>query len=180
MKPIAITGQLVDVRNIAAHKSARLLIDVPAEQAASIIAAFGWPTMVSPVPVAVARLTNPVMDQSELAGQKQLESASPPLASCAPNSGFDSRDGGQPEAPKARRHWDDLSPAQQCGIRCADPIFRKFLEENYGQEFNNEDSAAMFMRDYFRIESRSDLTAKHWSAFDKTFQAWKVADRVGA
>jgi len=167
MKPIAITGQLVDVRNIAAHKSARLLIDVPAEQAASIIAAFGWPTMVSPVPVAVARM-NPegtIAPGQERKTEPQRAMSSAPL---------------QPEAPKARRHWDDLSPAQQCGIRCADPIFRKFLEENYGQEFNNEGSAAMFMRDYFRIESRSDLTAKHWSAFDKTFQAWKVADRVGA
>ena len=169
MKPIAITGQLVDVRNIAAHKSARLLIDVPAEQAASIIAAFGWPTMVSPVPVAVARLANPSasFDPSKVDGQEgeRTRDLPPPL---------------QPEVPKARRHWDDLSPAQQCGIRCADPIFRKFLEENYGQEFNNEGSAAMFMRDYFRIESRSELTAKHWGAFDKTFQAWKVADRIGA
>ena len=169
MTAIAISGQLVDIRNIAQHKCARLIVDVPAEQAASIVAAFGWPTMVDPIPVAIARLQNPPDDLSggkEAGGAFRPGSASPPPL--------------VPEAPKARRHWDDLSPAQQCGIRCADPIFRKFLEENYGQEFNNEDSAAMFMRDYFRIESRSDLTAKHWSAFDKTFQAWKVADRVGA
>lgn len=54
--PAAITAQLVDVRNVAAHKSVRLEIHVPAEQAGMVMAAFGWPTMAAPVPVALARL----------------------------------------------------------------------------------------------------------------------------
>lgn len=43
----------------------------------------------------VCGMGNPVVDQSELAGSQQMEHARPPLRSCAPNSGFDSRDGGQ-------------------------------------------------------------------------------------
>lgn len=54
----AITASLVDVRNIAAHKCVRLELHVPAEQAPLVMQAFGWPTMVDPVPVAVARLAN--------------------------------------------------------------------------------------------------------------------------
>src|ERR1700678_2867001 len=52
----AVTGSLIDIKNINQHKCARLLIDVPAENAARIIEMFGWPTMAAPVPVAIARL----------------------------------------------------------------------------------------------------------------------------
>lgn len=56
MKPAAIMASLVDVRNIAAHKCVRLEVHVPVEQAAAVMAAFGWPTMTEPVPVALARM----------------------------------------------------------------------------------------------------------------------------
>lgn len=52
-----IDGSLVDVRNVNQHKCVRLVVDVPAERAREVIDAFGWPTMVNPVPVAIARLT---------------------------------------------------------------------------------------------------------------------------
>ena len=57
--PAAIQAQLVDVRNVSSHKCVRLEIHVPAEQAGTVMAAFGWPTMAEPVPVALARL-NPI------------------------------------------------------------------------------------------------------------------------
>jgi len=164
MTAAAFRATVHGLRTVPSRKVLQLTLEAPIEELANIAAICehgAW--------MGVARIQNPPDDLSggkEAGGAFRPGSASPPPL--------------VPEAPKARRHWDDLSPAQQCGIRCADPIFRKFLEENYGQEFNDEGSAAMFMRDYFRIESRSDLTAKHWSAFDKTFQAWKVADRVGA
>lgn len=55
-KRAAIAGSLVDVKNVNVHKSVRLIIDVPAELATTVIEAFGWPTQVNPVSVAVARL----------------------------------------------------------------------------------------------------------------------------
>jgi hypothetical protein len=42
------------------------------------------------------------MDQSKLAGPQQLPLARPALMFCVPNSGFDSRDGGQPFLPSKR------------------------------------------------------------------------------
>ena len=47
-KPAAIAANLVDVRNIAAHKCVRLEIHVPVEQAGMVMDAFGWPTAVNP------------------------------------------------------------------------------------------------------------------------------------
>lgn len=58
-KPAAIMGSLVDAKNVNAHKCVRLSIDVPSEHAAMVLAAFGWPTMADPIPVAIARLANP-------------------------------------------------------------------------------------------------------------------------
>ena len=55
-KPAAIFGSLVDIKNVNAHKSVRLTIDIPAEKAPEVVAMFGWPTMAEPVPVALARL----------------------------------------------------------------------------------------------------------------------------
>ena len=59
-KPAAIMGQLVDAKNVNAHKCVRLSIDVPSEHAPMVLAAFGWPTMADPIPVAIARLAGPL------------------------------------------------------------------------------------------------------------------------
>lgn len=55
-KLAAIEGQLVSIKNVSTHKSACLTIHVPEEYALKVIEAFGWPTMVAPVHVAIARL----------------------------------------------------------------------------------------------------------------------------
>lgn len=52
----AITGSLVNMRNVGTHKSVALTIHVPEELAHKVIEAFGWPTAASPVAVALARL----------------------------------------------------------------------------------------------------------------------------
>ena len=57
-KPAAIYGSLVDLRNVGVHKSLRLTVEVPAELAAQVIEAFGWPTHAAPVPIAMARMND--------------------------------------------------------------------------------------------------------------------------
>jgi hypothetical protein len=59
MNAAAVAGSLIDVKNVNTHKVVRLSIDVPAEEAAKVLQAFGWPTAVNPIPVAVARLVVP-------------------------------------------------------------------------------------------------------------------------
>lgn len=56
MTAAAIAAQLVDMRNVGTHKVLKLTIHIPEEQALAAIAAFGWPTGVDPVPIAIARM----------------------------------------------------------------------------------------------------------------------------
>jgi hypothetical protein len=52
----AIQGQLVSIKNVSTHKSVCLTIHVPEEHALKVIEAFGWPTMVAPISIAIARI----------------------------------------------------------------------------------------------------------------------------
>lgn len=97
-KPAAIAASLVDIRNIAAHKCVRLEIHVPVEQAGAVMAAFGWPTAVDPVPVAIARL-----DLSR-------QSATPV------------------EPAKERRAFCDLALSQQAALKSQDVAFKMWMQ----------------------------------------------------
>lgn len=81
MNEAVFSGSLVNLKNVATHKSVALTIEVPEEYAAALIAAFGWPTRVRPVPVAIARLAGEAVQEppkekkkehwSEMAPSKQ-------------------------------------------------------------------------------------------------------------
>jgi hypothetical protein len=165
----AITALLVDVRNVAAHKSVRLEIHVPAEQAALVMAAFGWPTMVNPVPVAIARL-NP-----EAQVTRQTEDPAPDA---------------YVEQGVHRRLFADLSYSQQAGMRCAEPDFARFLAERHSEVFaiwsdsngggfglGDEDAAASAVRFLCGVRSRSELrdgtdAGEYWKQLDAEYWAW--------
>jgi hypothetical protein len=159
-KPAAIAGSLVDAKNVNTHKCVRLSIDVPAELAAQVFAAFGWPTMADPVPVAIARL-NPSAGSSN-----------------GRTSDFDSENAGSSPAPatKERRKWDELPPAQQAAIRCGEPEFRRFLVET-GLAHDNEDPAETIRRTC-DVESRAELNRSHeargvWHQIEDDFFLWQ-------
>jgi hypothetical protein len=71
---------------------------------------------------------------------------------------------------------------KQCGIRCADPRFHKFLEEtNDGWRLLNKgtptERAAELVRAIVGVKSRKDITpgseaAEHWHDLEGRFQAW--------
>ena len=80
-----------------------------------------------------------------------------------------------------RMDWRELQPAAQAGIRCADPVFWKFLIEEYGHPTASSDEAASSVRGICKINSRSDLSVNHkarviWHQLDGQFQAWKLID----
>ena len=86
--------------------------------------------------------------------------------------------------PKRKRDWSELSFSQQAGIRCNDPIFLAFLTELTGAAINTEEQAAQFVRQYCLVESRANLKdsepAAMWEKLEREFEAWKIADKVGA
>jgi len=146
-KPAAIMASLVDVRNIAAHKCVRLELHVPVEQASLVMAAFGWPTVADPVPVAIARLVEP-------------DATSEPAS----------------EGQRTARHWRQVKPPQQAGIRCDEKAFQRFLSERY-DAIETTGGAAECVRDICGVSSRSDIgatdgSARAWRELDGEYQFW--------
>lgn len=84
-----------------------------------------------------------------------------------------------------RDKWRDLGPAKQAGIRCKDPIFWAFLREGRHRyaEVEDEDSAAIAVRNFCGVTTRSDLSKPHhpearllWYNLDNEFQGWKARE----
>jgi hypothetical protein len=94
-------GSLVNLKNSPTHKSVILQVEIPEEYGEAIVRAFGWPTRVKPLPVAVARLEEGMPKKAEP----------------------------QPDATPKR--FDDLSPAEQAGILCKEEGFAEFMRYAY-------------------------------------------------
>jgi hypothetical protein len=154
-----IIAELVDVRNVGMHKAVKLTLHVPAERAGQVMAAFGWPTAVDPVPVAVARLNDP--------------SATKETPKPAPVS--------EPKPVRAKQRWDDMSPAQQAGVLCADKAFQRFIGERYLHcTSTNEQGAVEMVRKLCDVDSRSQILAdnKVWPQLVSAFRAWQITPEV--
>lgn len=156
--PAAIQAQLVDVRNVSSHKCVRLEIHVPAEQAGDVMAAFGWPTMADPVPVALARL---------IAEHVKPEPEGPRTN---------------------RRMFSDMPLAQQAALRCQEPEFQRFLQECHPSRWALENDAAEAVRSLCGVKSRSDIgkgpndrsandSGFKWRALDAEYYAWQRGRR---
>lgn len=157
--PAAIQGSLVGIRNVSTHKSACLTIHIPEEQAQSFIDAFGWPTMANPVPVALAR-----MAPSELKQQLQ-ESV-------------------EIERKKEPRDWNTLLPSNQAALKCNEPMFWQFLNEqvlNHKGVGNSQDAATLVRR-MCNVNSRADFDHNDgkraaWEQIYSDYQTWERATR---
>lgn len=162
-KPAAIRAQLVDIRNIGHDKCVKLTLHVPAEQAPLVLEAFGWPTAVDPVPVALARL-----DETK-------ESAAQPRPS-------DSDDASLTKTGRAHsKSWHEISPAQQAGILCREPSFQRFLAERV-PKLQTCDPASV-VRALCGVQSRSELNtnseaAMKWKGLVLDYRGWMRSPEV--
>lgn len=167
-----ISGSLVDAKNVNTHKVMRLIIDVPAENALKVIAAFGWPTMVNPVHVAVARLGS--------SSAVEQRTPNPPVAGSIPASPAkpsrpDQSVGVPAGADKVRRKFEDLTPAQQAGILCGQQSFRVFLNERFHYNTSSAEEAAEAVRELCKVSSRALLTTDNteWKGLQLAFRLWE-------
>ena len=100
-------------------------------------------------------------------------------------------DNGEPVDHKAieRDKWRDLGPTKQAGMRCADPVFWAWLEEEgpHGQRYEckSNDDAAEIVRLLCNVASRADLAKPGFSAhrvkwyeIDQQFQAWRAKENA--
>jgi hypothetical protein len=145
-------GSLVNLKNSPTHKSVVLQVEVPEEYGEAIVRAFGWPTRVKPLPVAVARLEG---------DGEQLK---------------------QPERRPEHVPFYDLTPAQQAGIVCKDPEFAEFLRSAKPYSSYDLDDVGWqpedLVRDCCGVKSRADIkegTEAHrqWRIILNRFREWQ-------
>lgn len=162
-KLAAIEGQLVSIKNVSTHKSACLTIHVPEEYALKVIEAFGWPTMVAPVHVAIARMDN------GSAGETPSGSTTAPVAAT--------------KEEKVKRKWDELSIAQRAGIMCNEKGFQMFVAKRMNIKTPsvvaevNEADAAQYVRQQCGVDSRAHIegnpdATRIFRDLDASYRAW--------
>lgn len=84
----------------------------------------------------------------------------------------------EPEKPeKESRRWEDLTPAQQAGIRCADRKFQEFITTIQSWADVDEEDAKTVVYGHCQIFSRKELVpgsepARAWAELDDQFQTW--------
>jgi hypothetical protein len=86
---------------------------------------------------------------------------------------------------KAKRDWRDMKPSAQAAIRCAEPIFWAYLNEEHGYGVGNKDDAAEAVRDKCGVASRKFLDdhSLHaarmiWHQLDSGYVAWKALEHA--
>jgi hypothetical protein len=89
-----------------------------------------------------------------------------------------------------RDKWRGLGPTKQSGIRCSDPVFWAWLEEEgypRGERYpcDNNDKCAMIVRMLCDVASRADFNKPgfveqriKWHAIDDAFRAWKAKEHA--
>lgn len=81
---------------------------------------------------------------------------------------------------KPVKAWRELQPSAQAGIRCAEPIFWAFLQEELNmKEQGSADNAASFVRAHCKVNSRAHFNTNPaakavWQSLDNQYQAWKA------
>jgi hypothetical protein len=78
--------------------------------------------------------------------------------------------------PQEKRRFEELKSAMQAGIRCGEPVFWRFLGEQFGVD-RGEEAAASFVRAFCDVGSRSALNldpkaAAKWQELDARYLLW--------
>jgi len=89
---------------------------------------------------------------------------------------------------RGRKSWDEMAPAQQAGILCADKSFLKFLGEYIkdadgpiGEKMDiDEDFAARAIRSLCGVKSRAAITKDNsdWALIMERYRTWQLAAKV--
>lgn len=88
------------------------------------------------------------------------------------------------QLPRAKRSWQDLSPQQQAGIRCEEPSFIVFLQEEHPDYFHEAmTDPAECVRMICGVESRAELETNQkarviWKQLSDQFDAWRALEHA--
>jgi hypothetical protein len=158
MTAAAFKATYSDWKLLRTRKVVQIVLEVPVELADHAYRVLdGMPLSGEEIWVAVARLNaeSEVMPNQLSNGQHALQ------RSDDDSSKHDARPApamAQPTQPaRAKQSWDELSPAQQAGMLCADKSFIQFLAGEYQRGCDDENEAADIVRWYCDVESRAEI-----------------------
>lgn len=166
----AFKAAFADMKLVKTRQVAQLIFEIPlAEFDAAYDVLGGLPNPASERWFAVAAIKLPQAEKETKANPQASPPATPRSVPDKPQAG-------------AKREWRDLSPPQQAGIRCEEPVFAAFLKENHPDDWRETDNAADCVRLICGVESRSQLIGgtQHtlWRQLDDEFLAWRELERA--
>jgi len=181
MSKAAFCGTYHNLRPVIGRKLVQVVVEIPIERMADFVSAFGAPspdTWIALARMDVKGKAEERPTQSIYQGAEQLRRLYQKPASEAANQSV------MPlaDARKHRRTWDQLTPAQQAGIRCNEEAFIRFLTFTLKRGI---DDPAMAVRDYCGVESRAHIVSgtkaeQRWNLLESSYQAWLHApEQIG-
>ena len=198
MTEAVLSGSYAGFRLVKTRRVVVVEVEVPIEALQRVLDVLGTPDPATETPVAIARLTEtgrghecPGGDQaaplpertaaappSSTAAELEQETGAPAGASRPPNS-IPAERGGKPRtslASAVKRQWDELTRAQQAGIRCGEERFEEFLQRNYLMKMRKaEHDPAEFVRRHCGVSTRAHLdtdsiAAAMWDTLDAEYR----------
>lgn len=157
----AFAATYSDWRVIKGRKVVQVVFELPLEKADEAYSVLGgMPNPAAEVWCGIARLQEPGAAVSARDVAPNREDAADKVAS--PSS-------------RPKRAWGDLSPAQQAGLLCGDPMFQQFLCGLGNASHPGRDEAAEAVRRICRVRSRAEITTDNieWRNLVADFRAWE-------
>ena len=158
--PAAISGDFATYRHVQGRKVLQLVIEVPAELAATVFATLGTPGAGEGIPVALAR----------------LQTAPEPTHTTPEPGPITSKTGA------VTRRFSELPYSQQCALRSVEPSYEQFLWDMKGFLQTPESNIVAYVRDLCEVTSRSDIVkgtpaGDKWQALEAEYWAWQRGAR---
>ena len=181
--PAAFQATYSDFKLIKGRKCAQIILEVDIERADAALEALGGvPQPHRETWVGVARIDLGVAQSAERFAVTEDVTGSSPVSQ-ANGSPDTLRYGNKRSVPvKEPRSWSDLSYAQQAGIRCNEPVFWSFINDEFGaldaKGIKSPEGAATFVRMQCGVASRADIThgsfaGNDWLNLNDKYEAWK-------
>jgi len=151
--PAIISGDFSTFRHVQGRKVLQLVIEIPAEQAASVFSTFGYPGSGNPIPVAVAKLVAPIAKPEPTKERRAFTD--------------------MPYAQQAAIRCQE--PAFQQYVKAQAPTAWDSMSRR-GSTASASEIAAQLVRDWCRVESRADIVkgtqaGENWEHIEAAFYA---------
>ena len=154
-------------RTVLGRKVLQLVFEVPIEQQNEALRLLGYPNAAEPSWYAIAKLTEKPLAEDGVKDTAARLTRNQEVAGSSP----------APAPSKPKRRFDELSLPQQCGIRCDDYRFERFLRETWEDAIGEDDDVASAVRRIIKVKSRSELSTNHhaanvWRELEAKYQCW--------